>query len=274
MNPDMGDDWEAIYYTYDNTTIYVAGREPGTAGKTYTMLFYPSQFESLMNAQAIVYITCDLVDIDTFGNDAGTLSINQVDVDGFARPATNSALARAEPTLTFTSGFTGWTPNVSVFATPGNSAGMTPVVGSTIAITIAATNTNTEASVVNPGGASLESGRYYRTIFTVTSSYTGTNFGPTLRVGYTSSRFVWAVNQRLKGGGTFSAIGTTPVAYEVWAEAPTPFTGILTEPMQVKFSTYVDVNPAVPFNRPIAGTLRLTSAVTQSFAPSSFAPSP
>jgi hypothetical protein len=263
-NQDFGDYSEIFNHTYDLSALGVAGREPGVAGKTITLLHYAQQFESLMNPQAIFYITCDLVDADTFGNDAGTLFIDQVDVDGFARPA--SSAGTAVPALSFSS-FTGWTRGISGIGTGYTSAGLSLTLGaSSIDITVGSGNNMFQASAASPAAA-LTAGLYYRTIFTVTSSQSASNFGPTIYAGYVSTRFVWAVNKILPGGGTFSLIGTTPQEYEVWAQAPTAFSGAQTEPVQVRFMTYLVSNPAVPFNRMVAGTLRCTGVVTQSFNP-------
>jgi len=265
-NQDFGDNCEIFNYTYDLSALGVPGREPGVAGKTMTLLHYGQQFESLMNAQAIFYITCDLVDADSFGNDAGTLYIDQVDVDGFARPAQTSSLATAVPALSFSS-FTGWTRAIAGIGTGYTSAGLSLTLGaSSIDITVGSGNNMFQASAVSPSAA-LTAGLYYRTIFTVTSSQSASNFGPTIYAGYVSTRFVWAVNKVMPGGGTFSQIGTTPTEYEVWAQAPTAFSGAQTEPMQVRFMTYLIGNPVVPFNRMVAGTLRCTGVVTQSFNP-------
>jgi hypothetical protein len=269
MSQDMNDDWEVFYSTYDLAAIAVPGREPGATGKTYTALFYPQQIDSLMSTQAVTYITFDLVDNDSFGNDSGTLYVDQVDVDGVDRPEITSPLARAEAALSFTS-FSTWSRSIVGIGTGYTSAGLSLTVGaSSIDITVAAGNAMLEASAASPGGTALDSGRYYRTIFTVTSTQASGNFGPHIRAGFVSSRYGFSVTKRLRGGGTWSQIGTTPTPLELWMEAPSPYpaTGTQSEPIQVRFTTYVDLNPVQPFNRTIAGTLRCTNILTQSFLP-------
>jgi len=268
LNPDTNDNYEVM-----NTGIYipagnvgVLGREPGVAGKVYTALFYPQQIDSLQSTSAVTYITYDLVDVDTFADHSGTLYVDQVDVDGMDRPATNSSLATAVPGLTYTTGFTGWVAQVASIGA-GSSLPAAPAIGADIAITVASANKLFEVSVVSPGGTALESGRYYRSIFTVTSTQASGNIGPTIRAGYASSRMTYSVNKDLGGGGTWSQIGPTPTEFEVWIEAPTPWpqAGTLTEPIQLRFESYLTANPHPIFNKPIAGTLRCTRVVTQMF---------
>lgn len=269
LNQDYNDDMEVMVITMDSPPApagygHVAGREPG-AGKTYALLFYPQQIDSLMSTDGIVYITFDMVDIDSFGNDAGTLSVNDVTVDALDRPASNKGTTVTA--FTYSSFSTGWSRVVQGIGTGYSSAGLSIVTGaSDIAITVAAGNQMFEASAVGPYSP-MSSGLYYRTIFTLTSTQASGNFGPFMRAGWVSQQVAWTANKHLKSGGTWSAVGSTPTEFEMWVEAPSPLppSTSQTEPMAIRFESYLTQNPVLPFNRTCAGTLRCQKIVTHTF---------
>jgi hypothetical protein len=269
LNPDRGDNVEQSYLSMDLDIFFVPGRCAGLTPQNYSLLYYPQQIDTLMSSSAVVIISFDLMDVDALPGSAdhGKLSVNEVIVDGLDRPATNSPTATAVPGLSFTN-FAGWTPLTKTLDPTGNNAGTLPVVGATqIQITVAGTNKLFQASTASPSPIPLDTGRYYRAIFTVTSTQASGNFGPTIMAGFGSSRSVGTSVKHLEGGGTWSQIGTTPTEYEVWMEGPSAVAPSTTqsEPWFLRFESYLISNPNLLFNRTIAGTLRCTGVVTQSF---------
>jgi hypothetical protein len=269
LNQDYSDNDEAEFISSDLDIFYVDGRTPGTTPKTYTLLYYPQQIDTLMSSTAVVIISFDLCDVDSLPGsaDAGKLSLNECIVDALDRPATNSPTATAVPGLTFSS-FTAWTPSTKVLDATGNNAGTLPVCGATqIQITVAGTNKLFQAATASPNPVALDTGLYYRVIFTVTSTQASGNFGPTILAGFGSSRMVGTATKQLQGGGTWNLIGTTPAEFEVWMEGPSPLapSTTQTEPWYLRFESWLGVNPNILFNRTVAGTLRCTGVVTQSF---------
>jgi hypothetical protein len=268
LNQDYSDNVELSFISSDLDLFYVAGRTPGTTPQIFTLLYYPQQIDTLMSSTAVTVISMDLCDVDTLPGSAdhGKLSLNEVIVDGLDRPATNSPTATAVGGLSF-SNFSAWTPVTKLLDPTGSNAGTLPVCSATqIQITVGNTNKLFQASSVGPAIA-LDTGLYYRAIFTVTSTQASGNFGPTILAGFASSRNVGTCVKHLPGGGTWSQIGTTPTEYEVWMEGPSAFAPSTTqsEPWYLRFESYLTNNPNILFNRTIAGTLRCTGVVTQSF---------
>jgi hypothetical protein len=219
LSQDIQSDLTVNYFTPD--IAYVAGREPGTAGKTYTVLSYPQQTDSLIATTTITYFSADLLDLDqAYSNDAGTIYVDQVDLDCLNRPAAGAGTA--VPALSFTD-FSGWTTNVGEIAGGPLVAPTFQPLGAQIQLDCPLGTQMYDASAVSPAVA-LESGRYYRAIFTVSSTAppaggTG-DFGPTFRLGFSSSLFSFSADKNTPGGGLLSAISTTQEPYEVWMEAP------------------------------------------------------
>jgi len=263
MNPDYSDDYEMTFSTIDTPFTAVPGRPPGS-GKTIDMLYWPQQIDTLMTTDAVVMISADLVDMDTFNQDAGILYVDRVDVDGVDRP--DGSAGTTVTALTFNS-FTNWTKQIVSVGTGSSTAGLTLNCGaSSIDINVAAGNKMFEASAASPGTA-LESGRYYRVIFTATSTQASGNIGPTIRASFVSSKYVFSANKTLKGGGTWSQLGPTPQELEVWMQAPSPLppSTTQTEPMILRFESYLLDNPAPPFMKTVAGVVHCTKVVTHSF---------
>jgi hypothetical protein len=247
--------------------LSVPGREPGAAGQEYTVLFWPVQTQTLMTTESIVLISADILDMTA--DNAGTLWINQVDVDGFGNPPMGSG--RAEPDHTYgASGkaFSNWTPAIADLG-GGNITGVsaTPSAGQ-VAISFGPTNNLFEASLTGDP-APMESGRYYRIVWTLTAS-TGTGQQlPTARLGVASSRLAYSVDYELEGHGLLARIDTTPTDMEMWMVAPSEAeagTG-LTEDMQVRLDSWVGLQPFAVTTRNVAGTLTATEVVTESFDP-------
>lgn len=276
----LNQDFNAFTETSILTTdpVDVPGREPGTTGKTFTLLYYPIQTDKLMTTSAVTYLGCDLVDTDAFGPDGGTIALNQVDVDGLPHPEIGGKLNNAAPTavagLSFNGNFNTWTGNISKIP----AAGFTPtstglVISATaarVSVTFAPTNQLYVVAFLSPAASAtrLDSGKYYRAAFYCTSSQvSGGNFGPTTRVGIISSRFVWWTTMALDGGGLYSSLNTTPSPIEVWAQAPSPFPQASTqsEAMQVRWESFVLLSPNQAFNKVISGTNTCTKVVTESW---------
>ena len=254
---------ESYYLTPD--PVHVTGREPGIAGKTYAILSWPQQTDSLMTTTVVTYFGCDLLDLDKdFSDDSGTLFIDSVDIDGIDRPAPGTGTpVPGLSTTDFTSFVTSAIP-------VSGGANVNPTYSSDatgITITLGPTAAWFDCASVGPAVA-LDAGGYYRAIFTVTSSATpGGDFGPTIRAGFVSSTFVGSVVKNLPGGGLLSAVGSTPEPFEVWMEAPpvaAPATQ--TEPYSVRFQSWLgDHNTGFPFNKNVSGTVRCTEVVVEQF---------
>lgn len=267
---DFNAEQQLVYATFRGN--HVDGREPGQAGQTYTLLYMPEQTDTLETTGGI-YLAFDMLDNDTFpgADDAGILSVDQIDVDWFDNPNPGAAGARAEPTLSYTD-FSTWVPGVTKIADGWNTMGLSVVPSASgIAITVAPSNLLFEA-IGRSTGVTLDPGRYYRVTFMVTSTQTpGGPFGPTVRGAINSLQFVFGCNKDLKGGGLLSAFDATPRAYEVWIQAPVAAAGTsppATEDMSLIFESYLTENPSVFFpTKPIQGTVTCTEIITESWAP-------
>lgn len=267
LSQDMNDSAEIQVFTSDLDILFVPGRDPGTAGQTYTMLYYPQQTDTLMASDAITYITCDLLDQDTFGDDSGELSIDQVDVDGLARPAIGTGTS--VPALSTTGDFRQWSTFRNLLDASGNQTGVTITSNTVSGITITGPRGTFlwNYGALSPGVA-LTSGRYYRAVFTCTSSQTpGGDFAPTLRTGVVGGRLVWVANKTLEGGGTYSMLTSTPKEFEMWFCAPSPYpaTSTQTEPMSLRLEAYSLSAVNFVFNKNVSGTLSTSKVVTESF---------
>jgi hypothetical protein len=264
LSQDTNSDLTVNYFTPD--IAYVPGREPGIAGKTYDILSWPQQIDSLMAETVVTYFTADLLDLDrVFSDDTGTLSVDQVDIDGVSRPVDGTG--RAEPTLSFNGNFDTFTEIINP-VTGGVS--VPPSFGSSaaeIVLIVTSGNAFFDASSVSPA-VPTDPGRYYRATFTVSSSATpGGDFGPTFRLGLGSSSFSFSVDKNLSGGGLLSAIGTAQEPFEVWMQAP-PATAAQTEGLFVRFQSWLlGSNTGFPFNKVVSGTIRCHEVVTESFDP-------
>jgi hypothetical protein len=248
---------------------HVDGREPGDTAQTYTLLFYPEQTDTLVSTGCAI-LTFDLFDNDTFvgADDAGTLHCDGIDVDHFDNPTVGNG--RAEPQFSATD-FSGWTQFVQPLdPVLVDTTGL--VIDQTapgMSITVASGNQFFEASVAGPSSP-LDSGRYYRATFMVSSSQQpGGPLGPTVRGAIGSSLFVAGVTKDLKGGGLLSAFDATARPYYVWYCAPSPAPPSVdqTEPMQVIFDSYLTANPDAIFGVAVQGTVTCDEVITESWAP-------
>jgi hypothetical protein len=264
LSQDFNSDLTVNYFT-PPAPNYQAGREPGTAGKTYTILNWPQQIESLMATDTTTYFSCDILDLDkSFADDAGMISVEQVDIDGINRPATGTGTK--VDSLSFTD-FTAW------------SAAASPL-DATLAVLPTWSQSATQISLnVQPGAqyydaaalspaTPLEAGGYYRVIFTVSSTaQAGTgDFGPTFRMGFMSRSFAFSSDKNLPGGGLLSAITSTPEEYEVWMEAPPVASGTQTEDISVRFQSWLLAsNTGFPFQKNVSGTITCTEVLVEQF---------
>jgi hypothetical protein len=272
LNQDYNDKAEVQVMTTDIPPVlpFVAGREPGTAGKTFTLLYYPQQIATLMDASAIVYITCDMVDADSLNEDLGTLSIDRVDVDGFARPDVGRGTAVAALTTT---NFTSWSRAAGQIAGLGQTPTTTGLVATksatNLVITVPQGNKCLTASFSSPGAA-LKAGSYYRVLWTVNTDRTASSdFAPYIRTSILGSYINWFAHKNLEGGGTRSLIDSTMTPFEQWVCAPSaaPPSTTATEPMSLRFECYVLTTPNLVFNKNISGTVRCWGVQTEEFPP-------
>jgi hypothetical protein len=263
LSQDLNSDLTVNYFTPDFG--YQANREPGIAGKTYDILSWPQQIDSLMSTSVITYFTCDILDLDkSFSDDSGTISIDQVDFDGVDRPAAGAGTA--VPGL---STLTGWAGNVSPID-PAQLVAPVFNIGANgpVSLVCALGTQWYDAAALSPAVA-LDAGQYYRAIFTVSSTAVpgGTSIGPTFRLGFVSSAFAFSADKNLPGGGLLSAIGPTPEDFEVWMQAP-PAAGAQTEPISVRFQSWLTTsNVGFPSNKNVFGTIDTTAVSVESFAP-------
>ena len=268
LSQDFQSDLTVSYFTPDILGfLYVAGREPGTAGKVYDILSWPQQVDSLMSTTVITYFTCDLLDLDRyFSDDAGTIFVDAVEIDSVDRPEPGTG--KPFPFLCFTDDFGVWTEYVGQVAGGGTHiAPSLTITANEIALNVQRGAQFFEASAVSPA-VQLEVGRYYRAIFTVSSTaQPGGDFGPTVRCGFTSYLHCFSADKNLPGGGLLTAIGSTPQPFEVWMQAP-PTRGKLTEPIGLRFQSWLESsNTGWPFNKNVSGTIRCTEVFTESFPP-------
>jgi len=264
-HPDFNSYITVNYRTTD--PFFVAGREPGS-GKTYTLLSYPEQTASLADPMVVTYFGVDLLDADaSFTNDAGTLYIDSLEVDSFSAPAIGAG--QAEPGLSATN-FSAWSPNIG--PVPGGASNTAGLVASGnaggLTITVAPGNQWFLAQLTG-AGATLTPARYYRMSYSVTSNETpGGDFGPTVRAGIASAKFVYSADKELFGGSAGAHFTATPRPFEVWLAAPTadPATPGRTETMQPRFGSWLtNSNTGWPFYKRVSGTVRCTQLATESF---------
>jgi hypothetical protein len=258
---DFNAEQHLIYATFDGR--HIAGREPGTSGQTYTLLYYPEQTDTL-ESTGVVYLAFELLDNDVFAgaNDNGALACSQIDVDHFDNPAIRSGRVDYE-----TTDFAGWVDGITKIYDTVNTSGLSITHGAGgIVITVQSTNRDFEAVSHSPDIV-LDSGRYYRATYMVTSSQTpGGPFGPTVRGSVASSTFIFSNQKDLLGGGLMSAFDSTPRPYHVWFQAPSPETGTQTEPMWMVFESFLTSNPSAFFpTKTIQGTVTCTEAVLESW---------
>jgi hypothetical protein len=276
FNPDYNANSMLVFNTYD-AFGQVTHRSP-EAGQVYTLLYYPEQTPTLMDeADAVVYLTADLYDLDAYGPggfDDGRLHVEQVEVDGFDRPERDPATS--VPALCVTN-FSSWTPNVSPIlgGTASDYAGVvvTPSA-SNVTISCTITDQTFDATCVS-GAQQLESGRYYRSIFMMASTQTpGGNNGPLARCGFVSTTFVYSSDRELKGGGLYSALTSTPRDYETWTVAPSENAvgSGLTEPMQLRLESWLGANVDAFSGVNTEGTITLSEVYTEVYDEADIAP--
>jgi hypothetical protein len=265
---DFNSDLTVNYWT-PPAPNYEAGREPGTAGKTYTLLNWPQQIESLMATDTATYFSCDILDMyKGFSDDSGTISVEQVDIDGIDRPDRGTGTAVSGLSGTDFSIAAGWSANAQGLIASGYVLPTWSQSATQISLNVQPGAMYFDAAALGPAVA-LEPGGYYRVIFTVTSTaQAGTgDFGPTFRCGFVGSTFAFSADKNLKGGGLLSTISTTPEEYEVWMEAPPVASGVTqTEPISVRFQSWLlDSNTGFPFNQNVSGTITCTEVFVEQF---------
>jgi hypothetical protein len=276
LDPDIQPIHSVLYNTF-GAGLHVDGREPGTAGQQYEMLYYPVQTQTLMTTNHCVYISADVLDADSTESDAGEIFIESAVVDGLTNPPVGSGQAEAGFTFgptraTDLSGFVGLVSSIADPSDPSQVANLpsAPVASAgSLSITVGPTNAYFEAPISNVVDDTnrMTPGRYYRAIYMVSATGVGTNqVAPTVRCGMISQRLAWSSDYELQGHGLLAKFDATPKAFETWHVAPTEVTGTgLTEPMQMRFYSWLTTNPALPHNKNIAGTIQVTDIETESF---------
>jgi len=278
-NPDFLDDYYMFYGTFDAKATIFANRVPGTAGQTYAALVYPQQVaDTLLANDTVAYFAADVLDLyAAFNSDAGTINVDSVEVDGIDRPEIGQGTAVTA--LSFPAdGWTGANWNTGITQLTG--LGYTPnVTGLTISVAA-----NGITLVVQPGNqafeayaelkaansVALDSGKYYRLAWTLTSTEQATgDAGPLVRTGIESSELVFSVEKQLDGGSLLARLSSTPAPYEMWFEAPAQVgTTGQTEVMLPRLSSWLVTGNVYPFFRAVSGTVRALSLTTEVFDPS------
>jgi len=250
---------------------YVSGREPGTAGKVLDILNWPQQIASLMSTSVVTYWTCDLLDLDkpiSGEDDAGVITISQVDIDGIDRPEAGSG---TNVTALSDTDFSDWTAGVQPISGGTYVPPTVNALAGEVNIVVGTTAAWFDAAILSPATA-LDVGAYYRAIFTVSSTVPSTDFGPTYRLGFVSSVFCFSADKNLPGGGLLSAIGSTPEPFEVWVQGP-PASAAQTEPISLRFQSYLAThNTGFPFSKDVSGTIRCTEVAVEQFPAPAEAP--
>jgi hypothetical protein len=264
FSPDWNENHEQQILTFD--ILAIPDRSPGTSGRTYTVLYYPQQYEKLMSTDAIVYVAADLMDLDSISmTDHGMLSVADVVVDGIGHPAIGSGTA--VPAWT-TTNFTSWARNVKNLSSGApTTAGLIATAGATnITVTVQPGNAFLEAAF-SSAGARMDVSRYYRAAFYCTSTASGSVYAPNVRPGFTSSRLIWVAQEDLAGGGVYSKLGAQPKVIEVWGTPPTaePPSTAESEEMSLRWESYVIGPTHQVFGNNIYGTVRCTKVQGESF---------
>jgi hypothetical protein len=254
-----------VYYsTLDR--FHIAGREPGSSGKVYTILYIPEQTSSLSASDVAVYFACDLLDTDVYTNDSGTLYIDQVEIDSISLPAVGTG--QAESVFGATD-FSAWTTAMQPIGPQYNEFGLGVTADSAgVAVTVTRGNQWFEAGASGPTGA-LVPGRYYRAVFDVSSTeQAGGDFGPTVRASMISRQFVYSADKELQGGSLLARFTSTPRPFEIWFQAPSelPTTPGQTEPMKLRFESWLtNSSTGWPFYKNVSGTVHCTGTFVESF---------
>ena len=269
-NQDFNASHELYYSTLD--MFHIAGREPGPAGKQYTLLVYPEQTETLKDADMNNLFACDLLDLDTFDNDAGLIRINEVRIDSIRRPALSMGNRVASLSYNDASGaqdFSAWNTNVDALSSQVNTLAL-DAYATAGALTIDVNNTDQWfVATLSGAGARLSPGAYYVARFRIASTNANTgDFGPTVRAGFYSTDLVFSMNKELPGGSTNAAFGPAPKYFEIWMVAPSPESGGQTEPIGLRLQSYLqDNNTGFPFNANVSGTVTCDEIETYVFSP-------
>lgn len=250
-----------VYQTFDAN--HIPGREPGTSGQMYTLLYYPEQTDTVASTGS-TYLAFEMVEGDNWGSDDdfGILTCRSVEVDYFDNPGLRTGRIDYDPT-----DYSNWVNGVTPIGL-GTPVGVNVVSGANgISISMTSSSNYFEAVSHSPD-LNLEPGRYYRATYMVTSTQQpGGSFGPTVRGMIASSTFTYSNQKDMKGGGQLSAFDMTPRPYHLWLQAPSADTGSnLTEAMWVIFESYLTDNPSPFFpGKSIEGTVTCSDVVLESW---------
>lgn len=265
------------YVQYSTLNFVQQVRTPSATGTDFILLYYPNQVaETLLSTTTITYFTFELLDTEAGGNDGGTLALDQLVVDNIDSP---DRTVGTEVTSITTTNFTtaNWEANpATLLNIPGggtpNVSGLTfGVSGNDLAITVAPGNQFFEAFVNTKTGVRLNPGNYYRMIWELSATVTGTFVEPRVRLVAVSDYFIWVAVKEQQGGAAVAGLTQDPQFWEMWFVAPSadPRTAgaTQTEPIKLRFGTWASTAIEFPVTSQVGGTVRALSLTTHEFQP-------
>lgn len=269
MSQDYVDTQKVVWDTMN--FFHIAGREPGATAKPYTMLSYPFQAaETFLSTDTVTYFTCDMLDVNPGDNDLGTLFIDEVTIDAIDRPELGAGTVVDAFTTTSFATASWLNGKKALDATKYNDTNLvTANQSGALVITVATGNAWFEAYHQLTRTVPVQAGNWYRLNWQISmTEQPGDYFGPRVRVGLVSERFVWIAHKDLDGGGLVARFESTPKDFELWCVAPSELgtTPGLTEPMTPIFESWLaDNNTNFPFYKNVAGTVRAVALTTEVF---------
>lgn len=268
------------YVQYSTLNFVQQVRTPSATGTDFILLYYPNQVaETLLSTTTITYFTFELLDTEAGGNDGGTLALDKIVIDTIDSPDLNVG---TEVTSLTTTNFTtaNWEANpATLIVLPGalpsqqpNVSGLTfGVSGNDLAVTVAPGNQYFEAFVNTKTGVKLTPGNYYRAIWELNATVTGTFVEPRVRLVAVSDYFIWVAVKEQQGGAAVAGLTQDPAFWELWFVAPSadPRTAgaTLTEGIKLRFGTWQADAISYPVTSQVGGTVRALSLTTHEFQP-------
>jgi len=263
------------YVQYSTLNFVQQVRVPSATGTDLVLLYYPNQVaETLLSTSTITYFTFELLDTEAGGNDGGTLALDSLVVDSIDNP--DRTVGTEVPGLTTTNFTTAdWEANpATLLNIPGggtpNISGLTfGVSGTDLAITVAPGNQFFEAFINTKTGVRLNPGNYYRVIWELTATITGTFVEPRVRLVAVSDYFIWVAVKEQQGGAAVAGLTQDPQDWTMWFVAPSadPRTAGATdtEPIKLRFGTWASTAIEFPNTTQVGGTVRALSLTTHEF---------
>jgi len=276
--PDFGsldflDNYEVLYPTYDKR--FIPSRVPGPEGQVYTMLLYPEQvLSTLLSTDTVTYVTADMLDTEIWGQDAGSLFVDVVEVDSFVRPEIGTGTPVEGLTTSSFAGNAWAAGSVGLWTsgTPHLGGLMARVTSGALSISVLPGNAFFHANIEMRRGLKLQPEQYYRLVWTLNSTGEGRDkVTPLVRTALASKKFAFAAVKELRAGSLYARLDPTPRQFEMWVAAPTADSTAddgLTEPMVPRFESWqLASRCAWPVQRVVAGSVHAKRLFVEYFAP-------